>query len=85
LINLLAAERSHDQINLMSPENVMPDPLQQLLDAAKQAEPSPEQREQQRRSFAYGNTAFENKLITREMIDQQAEIIARERNERRER
>ena len=63
----------------------MPDALQRLLDAAKQAEPSPQQREEQRRSFAYGNTAFENKLITREMIDQQAEIIAREQNERRER
>ena len=62
----------------------MPHALQQLLEAAKQAEPSPQQREEQRRSFAYGNTAFENKLITREMIDRQAEIIAREQNERRE-
>jgi hypothetical protein len=55
--------------------------LQQLLEAAKKAEPSPAQREEQRRSFAYGNTAFENKLITREMIDRQAAIIARERDE----
>ena len=30
------------------------------------------------RSFAYGNTAFENSLITRQMIDEQAEAIARE-------
>ena len=63
----------------------MPDALKQLLEAARQAKPSPQQREEQRRSFAYGNTAFENKLITREMINQQAEIIARERDERRER
>ncbi len=56
--------------------------LEMLLEAAKKARPSPEQREQQRRSFAYGNTAFENSLITREMIDQQAEAIARERDER---
>jgi hypothetical protein len=58
--------------------------LKQLLEAAKEAKPSPGQREEQRRSFAYGNTAFENELITREMIDRQAEIIAQERNEQRE-
>jgi hypothetical protein len=37
-----------------------------------------EQREEQRRSFAYGNTAFENARITHEMIDQQAEKLADE-------
>lgn len=57
--------------------------LQQLLEAAKKSKPSPEQSEEQRRSFAYGNTAFENPLITREMIDRQAEIIAQEQNEQR--
>jgi hypothetical protein len=81
----LAAEQPRDQIGQVSLETMMPHALQQLLEAAKQAEPSPQQREEQRRSFAYGNTAFENKLITREMIDRQAEIIAREQNERRER
>jgi hypothetical protein len=38
--------------------------------------PTPEHREEQRRSFAYGNTAFENDRITREMVDQQAEKLA---------
>lgn len=52
------------------------DALNKLVEAAKQFEPTAEQREEQRRSFAYGNTAFENKLITREMIDEQAEILA---------
>ena len=61
----------------------MTDALKQLLEAAKRAQPSPEQREAQRRSFAYGNTAFENELITREMIDQQAEKLAEERHERK--
>jgi hypothetical protein len=60
----------------------MTDALKVLLEAAKSARPSPEQREQQRRSFAYGNTAFENKRITREMIDQQAEKLAREADDR---
>ncbi len=55
--------------------------LELLIEAARNATPSPEQQEEQRRSFAYGNTAFENSLITRQMIDEQAEAIARERNE----
>jgi hypothetical protein len=63
----------------------VPEALEKLLAAAKRATPSPEQQEEQRRSFAYGNTAFENKLITREMVDRQAEAIERERNEQRER
>lgn len=67
------------------PEKNVPNALERLLAAAKKATPSPEQQEEQRRSFAYGNTAFENKLITREMINRQAEAIERERNERRKR
>jgi hypothetical protein len=55
--------------------------LKTLLEAAKKIEPTTEQRELQRRSFAFGNTAFENSLITREMIDHQAEELARAANE----
>jgi hypothetical protein len=58
--------------------------LELLLEAAKKASPSPEQQEEQRRSFAYGNTHFENPRITRAMIDEEAEAIARERDRRRE-
>jgi hypothetical protein len=61
----------------------MPKALEKLLEAAKKAIPSPEQQEEQRRSFAYGNAAFENSLITREMINQQAEAINLERNKQR--
>jgi len=57
--------------------------LKALLEAAKTAKPSAEQLEQQRRSFAFGNTAFENELITREMVDRQAEKLAREADERK--
>jgi hypothetical protein len=60
----------------------MSDDLATLLEAAKQIEPTAEHREEQRRSFAYGNTAFENKLITREMVDREAEKLAAEKNER---
>jgi hypothetical protein len=52
--------------------------LEALLEAAKTAKPSAEHLEQQRRSFVFGNTALENELITREMVDRQAEKLARE-------
>ena len=61
----------------------MNDKLKELLEAAKKAKPSAEHREQQRRSFVYGNTAFENDLITRQMVDQEAEKLAREADERK--
>jgi hypothetical protein len=51
--------------------------LQALLEAAKQATPSEEQNEEQRRSFAYGNTKIENSRITRETVDEQAEELKR--------
>lgn len=50
--------------------------LKKLIEAAKRVEPTAEHREQQRRSFAYGNTAFENVRITRAMVDEQAEKLA---------
>lgn len=56
--------------------------LEMLIEAARKVQPSPDQEEEQRRSFAYGNTAFENSLITREMVDRQAEAIERERGPR---
>jgi hypothetical protein len=49
--------------------------LKVLIAAAKKVVPSAEHREQQRRSFAYGNTAFENPRITREMIDREADKL----------
>jgi hypothetical protein len=56
----------------------MGDELKTLIEVARRVTPSREHREEQRRSFAYGNTAFENKRITREMVDQQAEKLADE-------
>jgi hypothetical protein len=57
----------------------MTDALKKLLEAAKTAKPTPEHREQQRRSFVYGNTHFENELITREMVDREAERLAKDK------
>ena len=66
---------SLDRLDYIVP---MTDALKKLLEAAKTAKPTPEQREQQRRSFVYGNTHFENELITREMIDREAEKLAKD-------
>ena len=63
----------------------MTDALKELIEAAKKVQPTAEQREQQRRSFAYGDTHFESERITREMIDQEAEQLARESAKRDER
>ncbi len=54
----------------------MTDALNALIEAAKKIQQTEQQQEQQRRSFAYGNTAFENADITRSMIDEQAERLA---------
>jgi hypothetical protein len=51
------------------------DYLDQLIEKARKIAMTPEQVAEQRRSFAYGNTAFENPAITREMIDEEARKI----------
>ena len=61
----------------------MPTRLQQLLDKARRKELTPEEKEEQRRSFAYGNTKIENPRITREMVDKAAEDIGTPKHERR--
>jgi len=52
------------------------DELARLMDLAKKATVTPEQREAQRQSFAYGNTHFENDAITRETVARAAEELA---------
>ena len=49
--------------------------LEKLLNAAKRVEPTNEEKEAQRMSFAYGNAAFENPRITRRMVEEQAELL----------
>jgi hypothetical protein len=52
--------------------------LQMLIDAARSRSISPDERQAQRRSFAYGNTKIENDRVTREMVDQQDELLKME-------
>ena len=49
--------------------------LEDLIAASKRIETTAEAKEEQRRSFAYGNTKIENSLITRETIDSEAEAL----------
>ncbi len=60
----------------------MPDYLQKLIDAARQLPITPDDREAQRRSFAYGNTKIENDRITREMVAEQDELLKAEKQTR---
>jgi len=59
----------------------MANDLEQLLNAAKQTELTPREKEVQRRSFAYGNTKIENDRITRELVDQEAERLNSSKDE----
>ena len=49
--------------------------LNRLLEKAKSMRMTEAERDEQRRSFVYGNTGFENSLITREMVDQVADAM----------
>jgi hypothetical protein len=58
--------------------------LQELLAHAKKVTMTPEEREQQRRSFAYGNTKIENNRISRDSIDKAATKLAGENEQEHE-
>lgn len=56
----------------------MPDRLKLLIEDARKVITSVSEREEQRRSFAYGNTKIENSRITRTLIDREADSLARD-------
>ena len=55
--------------------------LEELLEAARAVEMSDAEREEQRRSFAFGNANIENPRVTRELVDRVADRMAREQRE----
>ena len=59
----------------------MNEPLKKLIEAAKHVPQTRHDIEMQRRSFAYGNTHFENELITRDMVDRIADEMANKKND----
>jgi hypothetical protein len=52
-------------------------PLDFLVEKAKAYVMSPAQEEAHRKSFAYGNSAFENPTITKEIVEEEARRISR--------
>ena len=58
----------------------MNDALRTLVDRSRALPMPAEEKEAQRRSFAFGNTHFENPLITREMVDRAAVAVDVERS-----
>jgi hypothetical protein len=60
---------------LKGESQVMTNYLQELVEAARRVPFPSDEREAQRRSFAYGNTHIENQRITREMVNEQAEAL----------
>ena len=53
------------------------DGLKYLLEEARKHKMTADEKEEQRRSFAYGNARIENERVTREKIDAQAELLRR--------
>ena len=49
--------------------------LKYLVDRARKVTMTEQETVAQRRSFAYGNSAFENPRITRAMVDEEAQKI----------
>jgi hypothetical protein len=50
--------------------------VSEMIELARAVRMTPEQEEQQRRSFVFGNVAIENPSITREFVDRVAEEMA---------
>lgn len=53
----------------------MSDELLTLIEKARSVKMTSEQREEQRRSFAYGNAKIENDRITRATVDREADRL----------
>jgi hypothetical protein len=49
--------------------------ISKLIEMAKAVKMTEAQQEEQRRSFVYGNTAFENPAITRKIVDEVADSL----------
>lgn len=53
----------------------MSEELKELIEKCRNLQMSLAAQEEQRRSFAYGNTHFENERITRKTVDEAAEKL----------
>ena len=55
--------------------NVTTSDFDKLLEKARKIQMTPEQLDQQRRSFVWGNTNIENERITKAMIDKAVDAV----------
>jgi hypothetical protein len=55
--------------------------IEELLARAKDVHMTPEEEEEQRRSWAFGNTALSNPAVTREIVDEATEKIGPRRRD----
>jgi hypothetical protein len=76
----LTARRRNLELQRDEEGKKMTKKLAALIERARGLKMSPEHREEQRRSFAYGNTKIENDLITREMVNQLADAQKRKQS-----
>ena len=53
----------------------MPDKMQKMVDSAKHVVMTEDEKEAQRRSFAYGNANLENDRVTHEVVAQAAKAL----------
>ncbi len=60
----------------------MTDDLKYLVEEARKTKMTAAEKEQQRRSFAYGNTHIENSDITRKTIDDAAALLDRQKQQK---
>ena len=63
----------------------MSNETEKLIEAARLLRFTSADKEEHRRSFAYGNTKIENSRITRELIDREAENLSRQPPEQKAR
>lgn len=56
----------------------MSDALNALIEKARAYQMTPEELAEQRISFAYGNTNYEDKRVTREVVVHSAELLCRD-------
>ena len=53
--------------------------LAKLCEQAKKVKMTPAEKEEQRRSFAYGNANIENERVTRKIIDRAADSVNKDK------
>lgn len=51
--------------------------ISRLVEMAKRVQMTSEQKNEQRKSFVYGNTKIENSSVTREMVERIAKTVVR--------